>query len=465
MKAFLKKMVRGGGVLMAVLALAACTVGPDYIKPEVETPEQFRYAPEKPGPSESIGKEWWPLFQDVLLIQLIEQAEQGSFSLMAAATRVEQARATARISQSGLFPNLTAEPSIQKGEISKTMDSTPGASYTTYGFPFNIAYELDLFGKLRRNYEASLAEAEAVQEDLNAARLMLQTDIAIHYFAMRSYDEEIRIVQRTIEIRREQLKILNSRLQYGAISQLPVAQAEAELNATEALLYDLQQKRGRLENAIAVLLGKTPSEISFRSDPLQEPPPEAPAVLPSGLLTGRPDIRRAERIMAAENARIGAAEASFYPEITLSANAGLASSHSGDIFDSDSFAWGLMPKIRIPLFEGGRNIAGLDRAKARYAEAYANYRQTIVQAFGEVEDALMSTDLLKKQTAANQLAIESAKKAYGLSKKQYEGGLVNYMSLLDTERTLLDNIRLNSQLRGRQYMNLVNLIKAVGGGW
>jgi multidrug efflux system outer membrane protein len=249
------------------------------------------------------------------------------------------------------------------------------------------------------------------------------------------------------------------------ISRLPVAQAEAELRATEALHHALSRDRARFENAIAVLLGKAPSEISLVVNPLEEAPPEIPSLVPSVLLVSRPDIRRAERQMAAANARVGVATAAFYPQVTLSADVGYASGSLSDLFDVRSFTWGVFPNIHIPVFEGGRNVAELDRARARYAEVYALYRQAVVQAFGEVEDALVSAALLEKQQTANQQAVESADEAYRLSRKQFEGGLVNYLSVLDSERTLLDNLRLSSQLRGQRYLSAVALVKSIGGTW
>ena len=445
--------------------LSACTMGPDYVKPEVETPAQFKFAGGQQGPDEKMKEKWWLLFEDVLLTQLIEESMTNNYDLKAAFHKLEQARSSARIARSGLFPFFNAEPAFQRRGQSENITGVPGGTSDTWLLPFNMGYEIDLFGRIRRGYEASQAETEAVEEDLNSIRLILQTDIALNYFAMRSFDEDIRIVNRAIEVRQEQLKILKNRHKYGAISRLPLARASAELSATEALLYDLMRKRTRIENAIAVLLGKTPSEISLRPDPLNTPPPEIPVVVPSRLLTARPDIRRAERIMAAENARIGVAEASLYPQIRIMGDAGFASSSSGNLFDSTSFTWGIIPSISIPIFEGGRRIADLERAGARYAEVYARYRQTIIRAFGDTENALVSADFLKKQAAANRRAVKSSEQAYQLSKKQYEGGMVNYLSALDSERTFLDNLRLESQLRGQRYISAVNLIKSIGGSW
>jgi multidrug efflux system outer membrane protein len=446
--------------------LSACMVGPDYTAPAVETPGTFKHALDGGDILTSpLRAQWWHLFEDPVLTRLIEDAMAGNFELTAAAERIEQARAVARIRRSGLFPFVSIDPSYSKSGVSKTLDTGPGGTFSTWGAPLDVAYEFDIFGRIRRGYEASAAETEAFMEDYLSLRLVLQTDIAVSYFTLRAFDDDIRIVSRAIEVRRESLKILRNRFRLGVISRLPVAQAEAELRATEALHHALSRDRARFENAIAVLLGKAPSEISLVVNPLEEAPPEIPSVLPSVLLVSRPDIRRAERQMAAANARVGVATAAFYPQVTLSADVGYASGSLSDLFDVRSFTWGILPNIHIPLFEGGRNVAELDRARARYAEVYALYRQAVVQAFGEVEDALVSVALLEKQQTANQQAVESSDEAYRLSKKQFEGGLVNYLSVLDSERTLLDNLRLSSQLRGQRYLSAVALVKSIGGTW
>lgn len=449
-----------------LLLLSACTVGPDYEKPPVETPGAFRYAPATAqNAPEPAGGEWWRLFGDPVLSRLMEAAMAGNFDLAASSQRIAQARAVARISRSGLFPLVSANPAYARTGVSKTLETGPGGTFTAWELPLDVAYEIDLFGRVRRGAEASLADAEAAVEDDLSLRLILQTEIAVNYFAMRALDDDIRIVSRAIEVRRETLKILKNRYALGAISRLPVAQAEAELSATEALLAALSRNRTRLENAIAVLSGKPPTELSLAVAPLEKAPPGMPSVVPSALLESRPDIRRAERLMAAENARVGVAEAAFYPRVSIRANAGFASGGAGDLFDVKSFTWGILPDIHIPIFEGGRNVAELDRARARYAEVFALYRQAVVQAFGDVENALVSVALLEREQAANLDAVRFAEEAYSLSKTQFDGGWVNYLSVLDAERTFLDNLRLSSQLRGQRYLAAVALIKSIGGDW
>jgi len=461
-----KSLARLVAATLMIYILTACMVGPEHLKPAIEPLQAFKYnAGLNNTLAEPMAGKWWQRFEDVILDQLVERAMSGNYELTASTHRIEQARALARMSRSDLFPFVSADPGYARGGISKTLETSQGGTFTTWTAPLNVAYEFDLFGRIRSGYAASLADTDAIVEDDNGLRLILQTDIAVNYFAMRAFDDDIRIVSRAIEVRRESLTILKNRFMLGVISRLPIAQAEAELRATEALLLSLKRNRALLENALAVLLGKPPAELILAPAPLEKPPPDFPSVLPSVLLTSRPDIRRAERMMVAENARVGVAVAALYPQVTLGANIGYSSARASDLFDARSFAWGILPDIHIPLFEGGRNIAELDRARARYAETYAVYRQTIVQAFGEVEDALVSVMLLDRQQQANQQAVRSAEEAYRLSMTQFEGGLINYLSVLDAERTLLDNLRLSSQLRGQRYLSAVALVKAIGGSW
>ncbi|AQV02979.2 hypothetical protein B2D07_10185 [Desulfococcus multivorans] len=461
-----KKLIRPASAALLVFILSACMVGPEHLNPGVAPPGTFKYAasPHQTLAAPLSGK-WWERFEDATLNRLVEAAMTDNYELAASAHRITQARAIARASRSDLFPALSADPGYARRGVSETIETNQGGTFTTWTAPLNVAYEFDLFGRIRSGYAASLADAEAVVEDDNGLRLILQSEIAVTYFAMRAFDDDIRIVSRTIEVRRESLTILKNRHMLGVISRLPVARAEAELRATEALLLSLQRDRTLLENAVATLLGKTPVELSLAPAPLDNPPPDMPSVLPSVLLIARPDIRRAERIMAAENARVGVAAAALYPQVTLGANIGYSSTRASDLFDARSFAWGILPNIHIPLFEGGRNIAELERARARYAEMYAAYRQTIVQAFGEVEDALVSVSLLERQQRANEQAVQSADEAYRLSMEQFEGGLVDYLSVLDAERTLLDNLLLKTRLRGQRYLSAVALVKAIGGSW
>ncbi len=461
-----KRSIRLPAAAVFALMLSACTVGPDYVKPAVPYPGAYKHISGNtellPAP---LPLEWWKRFDDPTLNRLIAAAMSGNFDLMASVQRIEQARAVVRSTRAGLFPFISLDPSYSRTGVSKHQEGGRGGTFTTWSVPLEAAYEIDVFGRIRRSVEAGKADAEAFVEDDNSLRLILQTEIARNYFSLRAYDDDIRIVTRTIDVRRESLKILKNRFDLGVISRLPVAQAEAELSATRALLLSLDRSRTLLENAIAVLLSKAPAEVPLRFNPLKKAPPDIPTVLPSVLLESRPDIRLAERRMAAANARVGVAVASFYPQISISGNVGYESVRSGNLFDARSFAWGIFPNIHIPLFEGGRNAAELDRARASYAEVYALYRQAIVQAFGEVEDALVSVTLLEKQQAANQQAVRSAEEAYLLSRKQFEGGLINYLTVLDAERTLLDNLRLSSQLRGQRYLSAVALVKSIGGGW
>lgn len=446
------------------LLWTACAVGPDYVPPDVETPDRFQYAAD--GAEAPIVENWWELFDDPTLDRLIAEAETGNFDLAAAMQRVRQARAVARVERAGFFPNLSADPALERRKSSETVGQfSTGDTTTTYAVPVNVGYEADLFGRIRRGYQAAVADAQVAEASYRSAQLVLETDVARTYFLLRGLDREIDVVERAQKVREEQLKILGSRHEFGIISRLPLSQAEAELNATRATLFSIQRDRAQLENALAVLLGKAPSEFEIPPTPLGDDPPVVPSAVPSALLISRPDLRASERTMAAANARVGVATADFFPRISIGADVGFASADADNLFDSRSFAWGIMPNIHIPLFEGGRLNANLERARARYAETYALYRQAVVRAFGEAEDALVSVDLLAKQANANRMALRAAEQAFEISKRQFEGGLVNYLFVLDSERTYLDNLRLSSAILAQQYASAVNVVKAVGGSW
>lgn len=446
------------------LLLTACAVGPDYTTPSVEAPAEFQYA--RKGETAPLVENWWELFGDPTLTGLINEAQRGNFDLAAQLARVRQARAAARIERAGFFPTLSADPFAERGKDSQTLNPQAGSSPSTvYGIPFNVGYEADLFGRVRRGFQAAAADAQAAEETYRSFELVLNTEIANTYFLLRGLDQEIAVVERAQAVREEQLKILGSRYEFGIISRLPLSQAEAELNATRASLHAVRLDRARLENALAVLLGKAPSEFELPPTPLEEDPPPVPSVVPSYLLTARPDLRAAERTMAAANARVGVATADFFPRVTIGADVGYASDDVETLFNSRSFTWGILPNIHIPIFEGGRLNANLERARARYAETYANYRQAVIRAFGEAEDALVSVEMLARQANSNRMAVRAAEQAFEISKRQFEGGLVNFLSVLDSERVYLDNLRLSSAIKAQQYTSAVNLVKAIGGSW
>jgi multidrug efflux system outer membrane protein len=331
--------------------------------------------------------------------------------------------------------------------------------------PLALSYEIDLFGRVKRSIEAAEANSEGATANYQAMLLLLQADLARTYFSLRSLDSEIALLQTTLDLRKQAMKMVQSQFDHGLVGQLDLLRAETELASTDAESIGLQKQRNELENVIALLIGQPPSNFTLAKDTLKLSIPEVNPGLPSSLLERRPDVSAAERQMAAASARIGVAETAFFPAISLTGNAGFGSSQVENLFSLDNRSWGLGPAISLPIFDGGRNQANLDSAKAAYEEAIANYRQQVLVAFQEVEDGLNGLQILNQQAQSLQKAVDAATKAWQISEKRYKAGLVSYLEVIDTQRTALQTERLLNQNRGQQMTTSVQLIKALGGGW
>ncbi|WP_207687140.1 efflux transporter outer membrane subunit [Desulfonema limicola] len=452
-------------ILFLCFFLAGCTLGPDYKKPEMQIPSEFKGNKnwKIAEPRDHLPKgSWWQIFNDPVLNQLEEEAGQANQNLQAAAARVMQARAAAGISESDKYPDINMNPSAVRSRsyVGEGMSNT-GNMFT---LPFDLSYEIDLWGRVRRSTEASDASAAASQSDFENVRLSLQAEVARNYFQLRALDKEISLVERTTELRTQSLKLVESRFKYGYISRLDLERAKTELAGTKAEAAALRKNRGELENALAVLLGKPASEFSLAPADLDIKTPEISPSLPSELLERRPDVARAERNVAAANARIGVAEAAFFPTIRINGRAGYQSSETSSLLDWDSRIWSLGPNISLPIFTGGSNRANLEKAKAAYDETVANYKQTVLVAFKEAEDGLSGLYHLQDQAKAQEQALESAKNALAISESQYKSGLVSYLEVVDAQRTALQTERASVQISGRQLETTVMLIKALGGG-
>ena len=452
--------------LCICIFLAGCTVGPDYKKPEILLPSEFKGNKDWKiaEPRDHLPKgQWWTIFNDPVLNDLEKQAGKANQNLQAAAARVMQARAVAGISQSSKYPNINMNSSARRSHsnLGEGMSSTSNL----FSLPFDLSYELDLWGRVRRSNEASQADATASQSDYENVRLSLQADLARNYFQLRALDKEINIVEQTTELRKKSLRLVESRFKNGYISKLDLERAKTELAGTKAEAASLRKTRGELENSLAVLLGKIASEFSLAPALLDIEVPKITLSLPSQLLERRPDVARAERHVAAANARIGMAKAAFFPTIRINGSAGYQSSETSSLLNWDSRIWSLGPNISLPIFSGGSNRANLEKAKAAYDETVANYKQTVLVAFKEAEDGLSGLYHLQNQADAQAQALESAKNALAISESQYKAGLVSYLELVDAQRTALQIERASVQISGRQLETTVKLIKALGGGW
>ncbi len=450
------------------------TVGPDYKQPSNSVPADYKavdFGSWKQGqPLDNVPKgNWWQIFGDTNLNTLESQAVQANQQLKAAVARVDQARATARIARSQLMPNLSLDPSFSREGYSPNANPSFGnITVNKFSAPLDLSYEVDLWGRIRRLFQGARADAQASLADYYNVLLTLQSDVAQNYFALRSLDAEIATVNGTVDLRHEQVRLVQSRYEGGIGSELDVAQAETELATTEAEAMSLAHRRDELENAIAILVGENPS--NFKLAPVNNPnwnpqPPEIPAGLPSELLERRPDVAQAERQLASANAKIGVAKGSFFPVLTLTGSAGYLSGDVSSLFTWDSRTWSIGPSLSLPIFAGGRNRANYKHSQAAFQESVALYRQQVLVAFGEVENSLSGIYHFAIQAEAQQRAVTSARRATELATDRYRSGIVAYIEVVDASRDTLTAERANAQLAGQRLIASVQLIKALGGGW
>ncbi len=418
-------------------------------------------------PQDALDKgNWWEIYNDPALNDLEEHALRANQNLQAALARVEQVRANARISEADQLPRLDFNGSANRQRTSADLSATGKArSDNIFTLPVDLSYEIDLWGRVKRSIEAAGADYQGAAADYQAVLLSLQAEVARSYFSLRTLDSEISLLEQTIKLRQDTLDLVQNRFNHGQVGQLDVSRAETELASTQSEAIGQQKLRNELENALAVLIGKSSSEFSLVADPLDNQLPRIAPGLPSTLLERRPDVAAAERQMAAANARIGIAKTAFFPAISLTGSAGFASNESSSLFTWDNHAWSLGPAISLPIFDAGRNRSNLERARATYDEAIAIYRQQVLVAFQEVENGLNGLQVLSEQAQAQNRAVKAATEALQISEKRYQAGLVSYLEVIVSQRTALQAQRSITQLQGQQFTTSVLLIKALGGGW
>jgi hydrophobe/amphiphile efflux-1 (HAE1) family protein/NodT family efflux transporter outer membrane factor (OMF) lipoprotein len=449
------------------------TLGPDYKRPATQAPAVYKAVElgdwKEGQPLDHVPKgPWWRIFEDTTLDDLEAQGLAANQNLKAAMANVEQARATARVARSEFFPDVNFQPSWSRQRYSPNQDPSFGSiTASTFSVPLDLSYEIDLWGRVRRSFESARADAQASLASFYNVLLTLQSDIAQDYFALRALDAEIATVTETVGLRHEQVRLVRSRFEGGIGNELDVARAETELATTEAEAASLAQQRTELENALAILVGTNPSlfRVAALTNTWNPQPPPVPAGLPAGLLERRPDVAEAERRLASANARIGVAKAAFFPVVSLTASGGYLSGEVDSLFNWSSHTWFIGPSISLPIFAGGRNVANYKRSKSAYEEAVAQYREQILVAFGDVENSLAAIRHLADQAAAQQRAVNNAKRAAELASERYTSGLVSYLEVVDANREALQTERANALLTGERLNSAVRLIKSLGGGW
>ncbi|MGV3754327.1 MAG: efflux transporter outer membrane subunit [Verrucomicrobiota bacterium] len=455
--------------LLAGLLATSCKLGPDYQRPKVESPEAWRWKTAEPKDHVPRG-EWWKVFNDPALDALQLKAAEDNLDLQAAFQRVEQARATARVSKSNFYPTLDGGLNWARYRTSANAPApipfpVPSFTQSQWTMPFDLSYEVDLWGKVKRSFESSQQLALGSVAAHQTVMLGLQADVAMNYFELQSIDREIELLNRAIELRKEALKIFEQRLQAGIGSDFEVQRAKVEVATAQADLSAAQRSRAAHVNTLALLCGTTASKFEVTVTPGPSKVPQIAPDLPSSLLERRPDVAQAEREMASKLSQIGIAQAANFPSVRLTASSGYLSGDVTDLFDWNSRTWSLGPGVSIPLFAGGRNKANLERTRATYEESVLNYKQRILVAFKEVEDSLSALQFLASEAKARIEAATAATSAAKLSLDRYSAGSINFLEVIDSENARLVNERARVRVANEQVLGTVRLIKALGGGW
>jgi len=460
--------------LLFILILAGCAVGPNYHRPDVAVAPTWKEQPpwRAAEPKDSIPKgEWWTTFSDPELNQFEAQALKANQTIEIARNQLQQARASARISQAGLFPQLSAGVSAQRSQTSAGKPTTTGiplsapSTQNDFLVPFNLSWEPDVFGGVRRSVESANAAYQASAAGMENVRLLVTSELAVDYFTLRELDAEIAVVDASVDYQAKSLQLVQNRHAGGIASGLDVAQQETQLNSTKTQATLLRRQRAQFEHAIAALVGVPASSFTIPVRPLDTALPTVPIGVPSDVLERRPDVAQAERLMASQNAQIGVAKSAFYPGINLSTGGGFESSDIGRIINASTGFWALGANVAETVFSGGRRRAQVDFARSAYGVSVANYRQTVLTAFQEVEDSLSGLSVLAQAAATQQLSVDAAQRALKIANDRYTGGLVTYLDVISAEQTLLDSQRLATQILGQRLVTSVTLVKALGGGW
>lgn len=456
------------------LLLAGCTVGPKYQRASAPVPAHWD-VPEpwrESAPSDSLPKgAWWEVFQDETLNALENDSVAANQTLKVAAAHLEQARANAAIQVSTQFPQFATSPYADRQRLSGTRPTSSNipaqapVTQSTFTLPFTISYEVDLFGRRRRSIEAAQASYQATAADLENIRLIIAAELAGDYFTLRQVDTQIGILRRTVEALSKGLDLVNSRHKGGVASGLDVAQEETLLNTTRTQAILLQQQRKQLEDAIAILVGRPAPDFHLDPKELDAEPPTINAGIPSDLLERRPDIAEAERQMAVANAQIGIARAAYYPSLSLFANGGWQSADIAKLLNVQSAVWAIGADAAETIFAGGQRRAQMQFAKAGYDASVAGYRETVLNAFGEVQDSVTGILVLNEAQKSQQDAVNAARRTLTIAEGRYTGGLVSYLDVVNAQQNLLNNEQQMAVIRGQKLVTSVLLVKSLGGGW
>lgn len=454
---------RATPLLLALLMLSGCAVGPDYRKPEISVPAAFKEAQgwklAQPQ-DEALRGKWWELYGDIQLNALVEQVTVSNQNVHIAEAQYRQALAVLAGSRAAYFPTLSGSASVSRGQSGGATIATPNDRVA-----LNASWEADVWGSIRRSVESSTASAQASAADLQAALLSIHATLVQTYLQLRINDAQYRLLDQTVAAYERTLQLTRNRYEAGVVSRLDVAEAETQLQSTQAQAIDLGEQRGQLEHAIALLVGKAPADFTLAPTYVLPELPSVPGDLPSTLLERRPDVAAAERRAAAANAQIGVAQAAFFPTLTLGASGGFQSSSLSQLFSLPNRFWSLGPSLAMTLFDGGAHSAQKEQAIAIYDQNVATYRQTVLTAFQNVEDSLVSLRVLAQEETVQREAARSAKESVSLTNDQYQAGTVSYLNVVTAQVAALSADLGSLNIAGRRLLASTALLKALGGDW
>jgi len=460
-------------LLAAVTLVAAgCSVGPNYVRPDAPTSEGFKeiegWRTAVPR-DEVLRSAWWELYDDPMLSGLVEQVVPANQSLAAAEAAFRQARTLVWQARTNWYPTAVMGVSFARSRVSGTLRGGQGFGVGTissdYTLPGSISWELDLWGKIRRQVESAEASAQASAADLANTQLSLQTQLAINYFQLRALDAVKKLLEDTAKTYERSLFLTQNRHAQGIASGADIAQAETQLESTRAQAIDVGVQRAALEHAIAVLIGKPPAYFSLPPAELAAVPPPIPVGVPSDLLERRPDVATAERDMASANAQIGVAVSAWYPTVTISGSGGFESGDIAKWLMWPSRFWSVGPSVSETIYDAGRRSAVTQQARAAYDETVDNYRQTVLNAFQQVEDQLAALRILAEEAEVQDRAVKAARDSVRLTTNQYEGGIVSYLNVVVVNAAALADEQQAVNIQGRRLAASVQLVAALGGGW
>jgi multidrug efflux system outer membrane protein len=457
-------MTRAILAFFAVLAMTGCTVGPNYHKPQIAIPPLFRNAPPpQPSSADSLADlKWWEEFKDPVLQNLIRTGLARNYDVRVAAEEIIEARAQVALSRSSQLPQVTLNPSYTGG---KTGESVPNVNTNLESLTADVSYALDLFGGLRRATEASRAALLATEESRRTVLVTLVSEIGSDYYQLLALDLQLQIAKETVISQQKSVTLTKSRADYGVATNADWLQARQVMDAAQAEIPELERQISRMEDAISILLGNYPQDVP-RGAILteQQVPPAVPVGLTSALLDRRPDIRKAEELLVEYNAEIGVARAQFFPQISLTASGGRSVALTS-LLTSQVSIWTYAASLTQPIFEGGKLRANLHIAESEQRQALLTYTQTIQKAFGDVSDSLVDVQKYREVRIRDEEYVRDLDESVRLANLRYNGGITDYLEVLDAQRSLFSEQLTLAQSRGNEFQSLVQLYRALGGGW